>query len=81
MENDKSKGNFSKYGFGINVKKESKTFQIGFDKRVDEYLEYNGEPLKQMICRFVKYSKRKRSFNQSFYTEKGLKTGMALLIS
>ena len=49
MENDKSKGNFSKYGFGINVKKESKTFQIGFDKRVDEYLDTMVKPLKQMI--------------------------------
>ena len=77
MENDKSKGNFSKYGFGINVKKESKTFQIGFDKRVDEYLDYNGETFETNdFVGFVKYSKKENgSFNQSFLYRKRIKNG------
>ena len=79
MENDKSKGNFSKYGFGFNVKKESKTFQMGFDRRVDEHFQHNGETFETNdFVGYVKYSKKEKgSFNQSFLYRKRIKKAMA----
>ena len=81
MENDKSKGNFSKYGFGFNVKKESKTFQMGFDRRVDEHFAFNGDTLETNdFVGYIKYSKKEKgSSSQSFLYRKRIKNGDGLI--
>ena len=80
-ESDKSKGNFSKYGLGFNVKKENKSFQIGFDRREDEHFINNSESSETNdFVGYIRYNKKEKGvFNQSFLYRKRIKNGDGLI--
>jgi len=76
-ENDPSKGNFSKIGFGFDLDEEDRKVTIGFDLRNDESIINSNEKFQTRdLVGSIKYQKRNNNgINQNIIFKKRMKNG------